>query len=130
MQDDGHAGLVGGTHSDPAKPSVPDVVADLETENVPVEGQRSVRVRMREECPVDGDVHGGSAILDQAEDVAVRVGECGHEAAAPDISRGLLQRRTGSGDFGELRLDIRHVPVRDGRGHPTTAWYEPDLLSL
>jgi hypothetical protein len=42
-------------------PAVFDVVADLEAEGVAIEGQRSVRVLVREESLVDGDVHGGHA---------------------------------------------------------------------
>ena len=40
---------------------VSDVVADLEAEGVAVEGQRGVRVVVREEARVNGDVHGGHA---------------------------------------------------------------------
>ena len=61
VQDDGRAGLVGGADRDPAHPVVPDVVADLEAERVAVEGQRGVRVVVREEARVNGDVHGGHA---------------------------------------------------------------------
>ena len=35
-----------------------------------------------------------SAVLDEAEDVAVKVGEGGYQAAASDIVRGLLHGRT------------------------------------
>jgi hypothetical protein len=58
IQDDGRAGLVGGPHRDPVHPLVFDVVADLEAEGVAVEGQRGVRVVVREVGLVDGDVHG------------------------------------------------------------------------
>ena len=61
VQDDGRAGLAGGADRDPAHPLVPDVVADLEAEGVAVEGQRGVRVGVREEAGVNGDVHGGHA---------------------------------------------------------------------
>jgi hypothetical protein len=60
-QDDGRAGLVGGADRDPAHPAVSDVVADLEAEGVAIERQGGVRVVVREEGPVDGDVHGGQA---------------------------------------------------------------------
>src|SRR5712671_2661835 len=53
------AGLVGGADRDPAHPAVCDVVADLEAEGVAIEGQGCVRVVMREEGRVNGDVHGG-----------------------------------------------------------------------
>src|SRR5215204_5613507 len=58
MQDDGRAGLVSGSDRDPAHPAVSDVVADLESEGVAIEGQGGVRVVMREEARVNGDVHG------------------------------------------------------------------------
>jgi hypothetical protein len=60
-QDDGRAGLVGRADRDPAHPVVSDVVADLEAERVAVEGQRGVRVVVREEPRVNGDVHGSHA---------------------------------------------------------------------
>lgn len=44
LQDDGRAGLTGGTDRDPPHPAVPDVAADLEAEGVTVEGQGGVRV--------------------------------------------------------------------------------------
>ena len=55
------AGLAGRADGDPAHPAVSDVVADLEAEGVAVEGQRGVRVVVREEAGVNGDVHGGHA---------------------------------------------------------------------
>src|SRR6266487_4051385 len=58
-QEDGRAGLVFRADRDPAHLAGSDVVADLEAENVAVEGQGGVRVVMREEARVDGDVHGG-----------------------------------------------------------------------
>ena len=61
VQDDGRAGLVGGTDRDPVHPAVLDVVADLEAERVAVEGQGRVRVVVREQALVNGDVHGGHA---------------------------------------------------------------------
>ena len=51
----------GGADRDPAHPAVSDVVADFETEGVPVEGQGCVRVVVREEGDVNGEVHGGHA---------------------------------------------------------------------
>jgi len=53
------AGLAGGADRDPVHPAVFDVVADLEVEAVAIEGQGGVRVVVREEGLVDGDVHGG-----------------------------------------------------------------------
>ena len=41
--------------------AVADVVADLEAERVAVEGERGLRVVVREEAGVDGDVHAGHA---------------------------------------------------------------------
>ena len=61
IQDDGRAGLVGGADRDPVHPAVFDVVADLEAEGVAIEGQGCVRVVVREEARVNGDVHGGHA---------------------------------------------------------------------
>ena len=60
-QHDGRAGLVGRADRDPAHRAVADVVADLEAEDVAVEGQRGVRVVVREDGRVNGDVHGGQA---------------------------------------------------------------------
>ena len=59
VQHDGRAGLVGGADRDPVQPAVLDVVADLEAEDVPVEGQGGVRVVVGEEGLVNADVHGG-----------------------------------------------------------------------
>ena len=56
-------GLVGGADRDPAHPVVADVVADLEAEDVPVEGQRGVRVVCGRKAEANGDVHGGHARL-------------------------------------------------------------------
>jgi len=40
---------------------VSDIIADLEAEGVAIEGQRCVRVGVREEGRVNGEVHGGHA---------------------------------------------------------------------
>ena len=61
VQDDGRAGLAGRSDGDPVQPVVTDVVADLEAEGVAVKGQRRVRVVVRKETRVDGDVHAGHA---------------------------------------------------------------------
>src|SRR3954470_19995611 len=45
-----------------------------------------------------------SLVLKQPEDVAVRVGHGGHQAAATDVVRGLLDGGTSGGHLGELRL--------------------------
>ena len=60
-QEDGRAGLAGRADRDPAHLAVSDVVADLEAEGVAVEGQGGVRVVVREEARVNGDVHGDQA---------------------------------------------------------------------
>src|SRR5215217_1670119 len=59
IQDDRRTGLVGGADCDPAPLASSEVVADLEAEGVAVEGQGCVRVVVREEGLVNGDVHGG-----------------------------------------------------------------------
>src|SRR3954453_574871 len=61
VQDDRRAGLVGRADREPVHSAVFDVVAYLEAEGVAVEGQRGVRVVVREHGRVDGDVHGGQA---------------------------------------------------------------------
>src|SRR6266508_1910887 len=60
-EEDGRAGLAGGADRDPAHLALSDVVADLEAEGVAPEGQGGVRVVMRKEGRVNGDVHGGHA---------------------------------------------------------------------
>src|SRR5208283_852150 len=52
-----------------------------------------------------------SPVLKQPEDVAVGVGDRGNQAAVADVTRGLVHSSTRSGQSGQLRLDIRHVPV-------------------
>ena len=54
-------GWSGGADRDPVQAAVLDVVADLEAEDVAVEGQRGVRVVVGEEGLVNGDVHDGHA---------------------------------------------------------------------
>ena len=54
-------GWSAGPDRDPAHPAVSDVVADLEAERVAIEGQGCVRVVVREEGPVNGDLHAGQA---------------------------------------------------------------------
>src|SRR4051794_8963618 len=60
-QEDGRAGLVRRADRDPAHPALTDVAADLEAEGVAVEGHGGVRVVVREDGGVDGEVHGGQA---------------------------------------------------------------------
>src|SRR5215472_9781087 len=60
-QEDGRAGLAGGADGDPAHLAGSDVGADLEAEGVAIEGQGGVRVVVREETCVNGDVHVGHA---------------------------------------------------------------------
>jgi hypothetical protein len=52
-----------------------------------------------------------SSVLQQPEDVAIGVGDGGHQAAATDVAHGLLHGGTRGGHLGQLRLDVRHVPV-------------------
>src|ERR1700704_1972572 len=59
VRDDGRPGRAGGADGDPVHPAVFDVVTDLEAEGVAIEGQGGLRVVMREEGRLDGDVHGG-----------------------------------------------------------------------
>jgi len=70
-------------------------------------------------------------VLKQPEDVAIRVGDGGHQAAATDVVRGLLHGGTGGGHLGQLRLDVRHVPVGHRQGHAprSTARHQPDVLA-
>src|SRR4051794_29810189 len=74
---------------------------------------------------------GRSSVLQQPEDVAVRVGDGGHETAAADVVGGLVHLGAGGGDLGELRLDVGHVPVGDRRGHALrpAAGDQPDVLA-
>src|ERR1700726_4749749 len=57
----GRAGSPAGAARDPALPAVSDVVADLEAEGVAIEGQGCIRVVLREEGRVNGEVHDGHA---------------------------------------------------------------------
>src|SRR5215207_3504002 len=52
------------------------------------------------------------SVLKQPEKVAIRVADGCNEAAATDVAHGLGNGRSGRGHLGELRLDVRHVPVR------------------
>src|SRR5215510_8864389 len=72
-----------------------------------------------------------SPVLEQPEDVAVGVGHGGHQAAATDVVRGLLHLGTRGGHLGQLRLDVRHVPVGHRRGHALrpAARHQPDVLT-
>src|SRR5918997_3211407 len=71
------------------------------------------------------------AVLEQPEDVAVGVGDGGHQAAATHVVRGFLHGGTRGGYLGQLRLDVRHVPVGHRRSHAlrSTARHQPDVLS-
>jgi hypothetical protein len=70
-------------------------------------------------CPgrlaADSEQEGGgpafSSVLKQPEDVAIGVGDGGHQAAATDVVPGLLHGGTGGGHLGQLRLEVGHVPV-------------------
>ena len=77
IQDDRRVGLVGGADRDPVHPAVFDVVADLEAEGVAIEGQGGLRVVVRKEACVNGDVHDGHA-------------RCGSAAGASRFLTGLV----------------------------------------
>src|SRR5438445_2521897 len=72
-----------------------------------------------------------STVLKQPEDVAIGVGDGGHQAAATDVVRGLLHGGTRGGHLGQLHLEVRHVPVRHPRGPAlrSTARPQPDTLA-
>src|SRR5579884_2417838 len=57
-------------------------------------------------------------VLQQPEHIAIRVADGGDQAAAADVAHGILDRCAGGRHLGELRLDVRDVPVRDRRGDP------------
>src|SRR6516164_10617376 len=54
-----------------------------------------------------------SPVLNQPEDIAVGVGHGGHQTPAADVARRLLRGGARSCHFGQLRLDVGHVPVGD-----------------
>src|SRR5918997_409406 len=58
VEDDRRVGLAGRADRDPVHPAVLDVEAGLQAERVAVEGQRGLRVGMREHARMDGEVHG------------------------------------------------------------------------
>ena len=81
---------------------------------------RGLRVRSRRHahivsvCRDDAERGNGgrhSSVLDEPEDVAIGVGDRGHQPAATDVVRGLLHGGTRGSHLGQLRLDVRHVPV-------------------
>ena len=51
---------------------------------------------------------------------------------ATDVVGGLLHGGTGGGHLGQLRLDVRHVPVGHRRGHALlrAVRHQPDVLAL
>src|SRR5437763_3762674 len=73
-----------------------------------------------------------SAVLENPEDVAVGVGDGGHQAAAADVVRGLLHDGARGGQLGQLRLDVRDVPVGHRRGHALlrARRHQPDVLAF
>src|SRR5918999_1697363 len=73
-----------------------------------------------------------SRVLEQPEDVAVGVGDGGHQAAAAHVVRRLVDGGARGGHLGQLRLNVRHVPVGHRRGHAlrSTAGDQPDVLTL
>jgi hypothetical protein len=66
------------------------------------------------------------------EDVAVGVGDGGHQAAVADVARSVLHDRASGGHLGQLGLDVRHVPVGHRRGHALlrAVRHQPDVLAL
>src|ERR1022692_3323511 len=96
--EDGRAGLAGGADRDPAHLAVSDVAADLEAEGVAIEGQGGVRVVVREEARVNGDVHGGQAscgsVTRASRFLIGLVSECPGILAAERQARRLLRRCT------------------------------------
>src|SRR6202035_1615471 len=73
-----------------------------------------------------------SSVLKQPEDVAIGIGESGHQAATTDVVRGFLHGGARGGHLGQLRLDVRHLPEGHRRGHAlgSTARHQPDVLAL
>src|SRR5205085_3207291 len=72
-----------------------------------------------------------SSILHQTESAAVGVGDGCDQPAATNVARRLLHSGACGAHLGQLRLDVRHVPVGDRRGHPlpSSAWDQPDVLA-
>jgi hypothetical protein len=70
--------------------------------------------------------------LEQPEDVVIGVGDGGHQAAATDVARRLLHAGAHRGHLGQLRLEVRNMPVGGRRGHAlrSTARYQADVLAL
>src|SRR5216683_3108555 len=91
----------------------------------------SVLVAMLIVSPSVGSGGRHSPVLKQPEHVAIGVGDGGHQATATDVVRGLLHGGTRGGHLGQLRLDVRHVPVGHRRGHALrpTARHQPDVLA-
>src|SRR5829696_5742770 len=72
-----------------------------------------------------------SPVLKQPEDIAIGVGDGGHQAAATDVVRGLLHGGARGSHLGQLRFDVRYVPVGHRRGHAPrpAARHQPDVLA-
>src|SRR4051794_11748868 len=70
-------------------------------------------------------------VLKQSEHIAVGIGDSSHQTTLTDVVRRLLDGGTSGGDFGQLRLDVRHVPIGDRRDHAprSTAWHQPNVLT-
>src|SRR5581483_12528566 len=68
-------------------------------------------------APNAGSAGECSGVLEQPDDVAVRVREGGDAAAAADLAHGFVDGATGGRHLGQLGLDVVHLPVRDGRCH-------------
>ena len=67
------------------------------------------RCSVRDDAERAGAGSRHSSVLKQPEDVAIGVGDGGHQAAATDVVRGLLHGGTHGGHLGQLRLEVRHV---------------------
>ena len=77
-------------------PAVSHVVADLEAEGVAIEGEGCVRVVVRQEARVNGDVHGGQASgarLTGASRFLIGLVTCfATHGAIPAVARAALRR--------------------------------------
>src|ERR1700722_10545227 len=86
-------------------------------------------------CPYDAELAGvahlRSSVLREPEHIAIGVLEGCDEAASTDVADRLMCRGPGGDHLGQLRLDVRHLPVGDGGSHPLclTPRHEPDVLA-
>jgi hypothetical protein len=72
-----------------------------------------------------------SWVLEQPEHVAVGVGHGGDQPATADVVGGLLEGGAGGGHLGQLRVEVRYVPVghRARHGLRSPAGHQPDVLA-